>query len=189
MAKKQEDELPMPAGWSKVNKKDFGMSTNILSFIVAGLTLLCVLLCIMHWRFPGNFMEPVRTMMQSSVAAVPMLILAAVPAILLGITNQYEKLSGFNVLREDIKEVPFVMSVLLFVYYLMRAVCLGQCTGKENTKCNTECGIANGVIGGFLAAVAAGTLIYFVVIKSEFDESADYNNLEQKVPEAEPLKL
>jgi uncharacterized membrane protein (DUF485 family) len=116
-----------------------------------------------------------------------MFLLSVVPAVLLGITLVYERISGFSVLREDVNYVPFAMSVFLFIYYCMRFICLTQCNKYE--KCDFSCGIANGVIPGFLAAVAAGTLIYFVVIKSEFDESSDYQAYEQKVPEAEPLKL
>jgi hypothetical protein len=40
-----------------------------------------------------------------------------------------------------------------------------------------------------VVAIAAGTLIYFTVMRFYFEDPMDYNNLEQKVPEAEPLKL
>jgi hypothetical protein len=188
MAKKQEDELPMPAGWSKVNKKDFGISTNVMSFIVAGLTLLCVLLCILHWRFPGNSMESLRTMMHSSRGACAMVIVAAVPAILLGITRHYEIKTKFSVLNEEVKDVPFAMSVILFAYYVMRAVCLGQCIGPDS-RCDMKCSVANSLLPSVVVAIAAGTLIYFTVMRFYFEDPMDYNNLEQKVPEAEPLKL
>ena len=198
MQKMDEMNYTMPEGWSDVDKRQFGMSNNILSLIFGGLVVLCCLFCILcsisSW-FKNRVTTGFTLFMRNPTGAYFMMLLGIAVIILNAIHLKYENCTGYSVLDNNHKEntISLSMSFLLFFYFSFRAMCFTNIRNPETKlyefKNSTFCNMVTNPFTTFLTLAAAGTLLYFSRMQLEREEEMSYANLMMPVPEMDMSKM
>lgn len=167
-------DVPMPVGWSQVNKVEYGMTNNILLLIAACFTFLCFLVCVAE---KINIVDKSKHKTAMKYTTLAAFLVAAVGTILEGFHMSYESNIGYSILPQDVWPVPIAMISLIAIYFFIAYMCSVSPDMSRSSYCNLTVSLS------VFAAIAGGVLFHFVHQRMMIEESFMYKNLEEPVPE------
>mgnify|MGYP006149256407 CR=1 FL=1 len=186
MSGSDETDTPlMPAGFNEINEKDFGLSNNVVSIVLFSFVILCAFLTYFRNRFPGA-----KGLCDNELFTC-MMVLLSVAAVGLNVLHfMYEQNVGYTVLPNEgpidgagENVVPLSMSSVVLAYFFVKCICV--CMPRYNNS--RICDFISHPAIMFLVFAAAASGLALVIMRTLKEEEYNYANLEQVVPEANPL--